>query len=139
MARQSQIELYAAIRPRSAGGSDDPGGDAQARRLAPDGASGAGLGVAEAAQEDGAAGERLDPYKPVIDTMLRADLNALRKQRHTAKRIFDRLDDEHDAPVPYGIVRGYVAERRPHIRVALLSAAARQAHGLASVFPTPSE
>ena len=32
----------------------------------------------------------LDPYKPVIDTMLRADLDAPRKPRHTAKRIFDR-------------------------------------------------
>ncbi|WP_222870250.1 IS21 family transposase [Actinomadura decatromicini] len=59
----------------------------------------------------------LDPFKPVIDAMLRADLNAPRKQRHTVKRIFDRLVDEHDAPVSYGIVRRYVAERRPQIRV----------------------
>ena len=29
--------------------------------------------------------------------MLRADLDAPRKQRHTATRIFDRLLDEHDA------------------------------------------
>jgi hypothetical protein len=34
---------------------------------------------------------RLDAFKPVIDQMLRADLDAPRKQRHTVKRIFDRL------------------------------------------------
>ncbi|MGP4022071.1 hypothetical protein [Actinomadura sp. 3N407] len=40
---------------------------------------------------------RLDAYRPLIDQMLRADLDAPRKQRHTVKRIFDRLVDEHDA------------------------------------------
>jgi transposase len=61
---------------------------------------------------------RLDPYRPVIDQMLRADLDAPRKQRHTVKRIFDRLVDEHDAvEVSYPMVRAYVAWRRPEIRV----------------------
>ncbi|GAA1993336.1 hypothetical protein [Kitasatospora viridis] len=40
---------------------------------------------------------RLDPFKPLIDRMLRADLDAPRKQRDTVKRIFDRLLDEHGA------------------------------------------
>ncbi|OKK16272.1 hypothetical protein AMK16_26830 [Streptomyces sp. CB00455] len=31
--------------------------------------------------------------KPLIDQMLRADLDAPRKQRHTVKRIFERLLD----------------------------------------------
>lgn len=39
---------------------------------------------------------RLDPFKPTIDAMLRVDLDAPRKQRHTAKRIFDRLVAEHE-------------------------------------------
>lgn len=61
---------------------------------------------------------RLDRHKPVIDQMLRADLDAPRKQRHTVKRIFDRLVDEHDAAeVSYQMVRAYVAERRPQIRL----------------------
>ena len=61
---------------------------------------------------------RLDAYKPLIDQMLRADLDAPRKQRHTAKRIFDRLVAEHDAAeVSYAMVRDYVAGRRPQIRV----------------------
>jgi transposase len=60
---------------------------------------------------------RLDPYKPVIDEMLRADLDAPRKQRHTAKRVFDRLLEEHQAHgVSYGMVRDYVAVRRGEIR-----------------------
>lgn len=61
---------------------------------------------------------RLDAFKPVIDQMLRADLDAPRKQRHTVKRIFDRLLDEHGAvEVTYSMVRAYVAARRPQIPI----------------------
>ncbi|RCV55009.1 hypothetical protein [Marinitenerispora sediminis] len=50
--------------------------------------------------------------------MLRSDLVAPRKQRHTVKRIFARLVDEHQAhDVSYGIVRRSVVDRRPQIRV----------------------
>lgn len=64
-------------------------------------------------------GSRLDPYRDVIDGWLRDDLDAPRKQRHTAKRIFDRLLDEHEATgvVSYGMVRDYVATRRREIRI----------------------
>ncbi|MFB9968301.1 IS21 family transposase [Sinosporangium siamense] len=61
---------------------------------------------------------RLDTFKPVIDEMLRADLDAPRKQRHTAKRIFARLLDEHQAAeVSYQMVRAYVARRRGEIKI----------------------
>ncbi|GAA1626674.1 IS21 family transposase [Nonomuraea maheshkhaliensis] len=61
---------------------------------------------------------RLDPFKPPIDQMIRVDLDAPPKQRHTAKRIFDRLLEEHGAvKVSYGMVRDYVAKRRPQIRL----------------------
>ena len=55
-------------------------------------------------------GSRLDAYRVVIDDWLRSDLDAPRKQRHTAKRIFDRLLDEHDGAgvVSYWMVREYV-------------------------------
>lgn len=33
----------------------------------------------------------LDPLKPVIDEWLSEDLKAPRKQRHTAKRVYERL------------------------------------------------
>jgi len=62
---------------------------------------------------------RLDLFKPVIDEILRADLDAPRKQRHTVKRIFDRLIDEHAmTEVSYQVVRTYVASRKPEIRAA---------------------
>jgi transposase len=61
---------------------------------------------------------KLDPFKPVIDEILRADLDAPRKQRHTVKRIYDRLMDEHGMrDVSYPVVRAYVADRKPQIRV----------------------
>jgi hypothetical protein len=61
---------------------------------------------------------RLEPFKAVIDGWLRADLDAPRKQRHTATRIHARLLDEHEAgDVSYGTVRDYVARRRPEIRL----------------------
>ncbi|WP_206190880.1 transposase [Streptomyces phaeochromogenes] len=43
---------------------------------------------------------RLDAFKATIDQFLRDDLDAPRKQRHTGKRVFDRLIDEHDARGP---------------------------------------
>lgn len=61
---------------------------------------------------------RLDPCKEVIDRILRADLDAPRKQRHTTKRIFDRLLAEHGADgISYPMVRAYVAGRKPEIWV----------------------
>ncbi|MEV4418078.1 IS21 family transposase [Catellatospora sp. NPDC049609] len=61
---------------------------------------------------------RLDPFKPVIDQMLRDDLDAPRKQRHTVKRIFDRLVAEHEMEgISYATVVDYIAERRPQVRV----------------------
>ena len=37
---------------------------------------------------------KLDPYKPLIDQWLSDDKKAPRKQRHTAKRVFNRLTKE---------------------------------------------
>ena len=50
-----------------------------------------------------------------IDEMLAEDLDAPRKQRHTARRIFERLRDEHDAAVSYSYVCKYAGQRRPEI------------------------
>ncbi len=58
----------------------------------------------------------LDPVKPLIDAMLRDDLDAPKKQRHTARRVLARLVDEHGAvDLSYSTVRDYVAKRRPEI------------------------
>jgi transposase len=50
-----------------------------------------------------------------IDEMLREDLEAPRKQRHTSRRIFERLRDEHDAAVSYSYVCKYAGPRRAQI------------------------
>jgi DNA-binding transcriptional regulator YhcF (GntR family) len=53
----------------------------------------------------------LEPFKPAIDVMLRADVEAPRKQRHTARRVLARLVDEHAAEgLSYSTVRDYVAK-----------------------------
>ncbi|PZU44023.1 MAG: IS21 family transposase [Microbacterium sp.] len=60
---------------------------------------------------------KLDGVRVLIDAMLRQDLDAPRKQRQTATRIFHRLLDEHDADVSYAVVRDYVRKRRAEIDV----------------------
>lgn len=60
---------------------------------------------------------KLGPLKEIIDAILLADLDAPRKQRHTAQRIFDRLVDEHQAVISYSTVRQYVKARRAAIAV----------------------
>ncbi len=57
----------------------------------------------------------LNQVRGWIDQMLREDLAAPRKQRHTARRVFDRLVDEHDASVSYSSVAKYVNRRRLEI------------------------
>ena len=52
---------------------------------------------------------QLDPHKAKIREWLVADLSAPRKQRHTARRIWQRLVDELGAGVAESTVRGHVA------------------------------
>jgi hypothetical protein len=40
------------------------------------------------------AAPRLDPVKPFIDSILKADLQAPRKQRHTTQRFYNRIRQE---------------------------------------------
>lgn len=54
----------------------------------------------------------LGPWKATIDGWLMADLTAPRKQRHTARRVWQRLLDEHGADVGESTVRAYVSEVR---------------------------
>jgi transposase len=55
---------------------------------------------------------KLGAYRELIDGWLIADLDAPRKQRHTSKRIWRRLVDEHGAEVAETTVRDYVRKRR---------------------------
>jgi transposase len=52
---------------------------------------------------------KLDGFTAAIDTILAADKDRPKKQRHTAKRIFERLRDEHSFTGRITIVKDYVA------------------------------
>ena len=51
---------------------------------------------------------KLGPWLGVIDAILSDDKRRPAKQRHTAKRIFDRLKEEHQFTGGYTIVKDYV-------------------------------
>ena len=55
---------------------------------------------------------KLDRYTGIIDQILEADQTQPKKQRHTAKRIFERLRDEHDFSGGYTIVKDYIREKK---------------------------
>ena len=54
----------------------------------------------------------LDEYRCFIEGYLDEDARAWHKQRHTARRIFERLRDEHACPYSESTVRHYVANLR---------------------------
>ena len=54
----------------------------------------------------------IDPWAAVIDGWLLADQDAPRKQRHTARRVWQRLVAEHGATLSEVTVSRYVARRR---------------------------
>jgi transposase len=55
---------------------------------------------------------KLDAWVGTIDHILEDDKTRGKKQRHTAKRIFERLRDEHSYPGGYTIVKDYVRLRK---------------------------
>ena len=55
---------------------------------------------------------KLAPFTDIIDRILEEDRTVHRKQHHTAKRIFERLRDEHGFTGKETIVKDYVRERR---------------------------
>ena len=55
---------------------------------------------------------KLDGFTEIINAWLDGDKTVHRKQRHTAKRIFDRLRDEHGFTGGYTIIKDYVRERQ---------------------------
>jgi hypothetical protein len=65
----------------------------------------------------------LGPWKEVIRGWLEAEVadQVPRKQRHTARRVWQRLVEEHDAQVSESAVRGFVAEvRYDNLKAAVL-------------------
>jgi transposase len=59
----------------------------------------------------------IEPWVTVIDEWLLADRDARRKQRHTARRVWQRLVAEHQATLAEVTVSRYVARRRVELGV----------------------
>lgn len=59
----------------------------------------------------------LEPFKEVIISWIKEDKNSRRKQRHTAKRVFDRLNEEYptEFTASYRTVAYYVAQVKKEI------------------------
>jgi transposase len=72
---------------------------------------------------------KLGALLPVIDTILDTDRTGPVKQRHTAKRIFERLRDEHDFTGGYTVVTDYVRICRARGRETFVPLAHPPGHG----------
>lgn len=72
----------------------------------------------------------LGPWAGTVREWLTADLEVPRKQRHTARRVWERLVTEEGAVVGESTVRRYVAEVKAELAGSLLKVAVPQTHGL---------
>ena len=70
----------------------------------------------------------IDRYAALIDGWLVADREVPRKQRHTARRIWQRLVAEHGATLAEVTVSRYVARRRAELGLDRVEVAVPQAH-----------
>lgn len=68
------------------------------------------------------------PYAAVIDAILIADQQAPKKQRHTARRVWQRLVAEHGARCSEVTVSRYVAKRRIELGIKRIEVAVPQSH-----------
>jgi len=59
---------------------------------------------------------KLDGFTAIVDAWLAEDLGRNRKQRHTAKRVLERLRDEHGFTGGYTIIKAYMRERERRVR-----------------------
>jgi transposase len=77
---------------------------------------------------EGRLAPKLGEYRELIDGWLIADLRAPRKQRHTARRIWQRLVDEHGVQVAEVTVRQHVHKRRRELGLAVGQVFVPQVH-----------
>lgn len=70
----------------------------------------------------------IDPWTQIIDSWLEADREVPRKQRHTARRVWQRLVAEHDARLSEVTVSRYVSRRRVELGLERTEVMVPQAH-----------
>ncbi len=73
----------------------------------------------------------LGPWKRLIDGWLADDVSVPKKQRHTARRIWQRLVDEHGAEVSESTVRRYVGTAKSRRPIVASEVMVPQSHPLA--------
>ena len=71
---------------------------------------------------------KLDSFTGIIDQILEGDNKVPRKQRHTCKRIFERLRDEHGFAGGITIVKDYIHEARQRQREVFVPLSHRPGH-----------
>ncbi len=74
---------------------------------------------------------RMDAHADFVDQILISDREAPQKQRHTVKRIFERLRDERGFEGGYTTVRDYVRPRRQALKEAFVPLAHPPGHAQA--------
>ena len=77
---------------------------------------------------EGRPAPKLGRYRALIDSWLAADREAPRKQRHTARRVWERLVEEQGAEVSERQVRRYVRARRRELGEAVDEVFVPQVH-----------
>src|SRR6266498_2090152 len=70
----------------------------------------------------------IDPYVEIVDGWLLSDRDVPRKQRHTARRVWQRLVAEHGATIAEVTVSRYVARRRVELGLDRVEVAVPQTH-----------
>jgi transposase len=74
------------------------------------------------------ASPAMDPWAGIVDSWLLADRQAPRKQRHTARRVWQRLVAEHDATLSEVTVSRFVARRRVELGLTRVEVSVPQTH-----------
>ena len=74
------------------------------------------------------AAPKLDVWKPMILSWLEADRDLPKKQRHTARRVWQRLVEEHGADVGESTVRRFVKQVRDSFETPLAEVSVPQDH-----------
>lgn len=74
---------------------------------------------------------KLDGFTDIIDAYIEGDTRVHRKQRHTAKRMFERLRDEHGFTGGYTIVKDYVRSYQQHRKEVFVPLSHAPGHGQA--------
>ncbi len=133
MAKRSKVELFEEIR-RASNGTESPsirelsrnfGVHRRMVRTALDSA------VPPARKVTARQCPSLGPWKVTIDAWLAADESVPKKHRHTARRVFQRLIEEHDAQVSESSVRRYVGLAKKKRSLTLSDVCIPQTHPLA--------